>query len=156
MECITQECINAYLEKLEDSISEYMSAPITQRSAEIVDSMVGCWERVKALSDALNGSYDFTEEDARKWNEMMQNVDGTVGGHWTVEETDPLKPADVSNMCWNVTMNMMYSDYSDVANKYGGGAVRFYADLAKAFLYDPDGGEAKDKLGAYYHAVMNN
>lgn len=155
MACITKECINDYLDKLEDSITEYMHAPITQRSTEIVDSMVECWERVKGLSDAMEGKFEFTDEDAKAWLDGMENVDGTIGAHWTVEETDPLRPMDVSNLCWNVAMNMMYSDYSDVANKYGGGAVRFYADMAKAFLYDPDAPDHKKKLGAYYHAVLN-
>ena len=52
-------------------------------------------------------------------------------------------------------MNMMYSDYSGVAEKYGVSIAEFYADMARAFLMDKDGPGAKEKLGAYYHGIVN-
>ena len=51
-------------------------------------------------------------------------------------------------------MNMIYSDYSAVAYKYGVDTADFYADMAKAFLFDPDGGEPEEKLAAYYHNIV--
>ena len=42
-----------------------------------------------------------------------------------------------------------------VAEKYGVSIAEFYADMARAFLMDKDGPEAKKKLGAYYHGIVN-
>ena len=60
----------------------------------------------------------------------------------------------MENWCWWITMNMIYSDYSAVAYKYGVDTADFYADMAKAFLFDPDGGEPEEKLAAYYHNIV--
>ncbi len=51
-------------------------------------------------------------------------------------------------------MNMMYSDYCRVANKYGSGMSDFYAYMAKAFLFDKDAPSPKEKLAAYYHSIV--
>ena len=53
-------------------------------------------------------------------------------------------------------MNMMYSDYSGVAEKYGVSIAEFYADMARAFLMDKDGPGAKKKLAAYYHGIVEH
>lgn len=102
-----------------------------------------------------------TEAEAKAWNDAMKNVDGTTGGHWTIDQTDALAKqvcvefTHISHWCWNVTCNMMYSDYFDVANCYGVNEAKFYGRMAKAFLFDPDakGGPA-GKLNAYYHAIV--
>lgn len=54
---------------------------------------------------------------------------------------------------WNVAMNMMYSDYCSVAAKYGVNKPEFFADMAKAFLFDKDAKGPKEKLSAYYHGI---
>ena len=51
-------------------------------------------------------------------------------------------------------MNMMYSDYCAVARKYGVDNADFYADMAKAFLFDPDGGAPAKKVEAYYRYIV--
>ena len=51
-------------------------------------------------------------------------------------------------------MNMMYSDYYSVGVKYGVDRTEFYADLAKAFLFDKDGPAPSEKLAEYYHEVV--
>lgn len=50
-------------------------------------------------------------------------------------------------------MNMMYSDYCSVAAKYGVNKPEFFADMAKAFLFDKDAKGPKEKLSAYYHGI---
>lgn len=162
--CMTKECVEEYLDKLEESIAEYMAMPVNVRSTEAIDSMIECWERIKSMhkmiwpGDEEEADEDgedclLTEEDAASWNRAMKNADGTTGGHWLISDTSGLgRPDDVPEWEWNVTMNMMYSDYSEVAAKYGVGAARFYADMARAFLDDRDAGE--DKLAKYYHYIV--
>ena len=48
---------------------------------------------------------------------------------------------------------MMYSDYASVADKYGVSSAKFYGELAKAFLWDPDGPGAEEKLAIYAHKI---
>lgn len=42
----------------------------------------------------------------------------------------------------------------EVYNDYGVDRPEFYADLAKAFLFDKDGPAPSEKLAEYYHEVV--
>ena len=48
---------------------------------------------------------------------------------------------------------MMAKKYP-VGVKYGVDRAEFYADLAKAFLFDKDGPAPSEKLAEYYHKVV--
>lgn len=75
----------------------------------------------------------------------MINEDGTVGGHWTLEQTTSVAkqnniPFDRFNEYdWNYVMNMVYSDY------YGAfpNETTYYTRIAKKFLDDKDAKEGK-------------
>ena len=85
----------------------------------------------------------------------MMNEDGTKGPHWSVVETSGFKRSSVvSESSWNATMNMMYSDYYKVAEKYGLNRPDFYADLAEAFLNDKDADRGEAKLAQYYYGIV--
>lgn len=92
---------------------------------------------------------------AEQWLQQMKNADGSKGPHWSMEQTklvmeqlgldcDPLEG-------W-VAMNMLYSDYVDVAKKLGVNNVDFWANMALAFLEDEDAHEGK--LMRYYTSVV--
>lgn len=54
---------------------------------------------------------------------------------------------------WHVVMCSIYSDYAEVAKKYGlSGNAEFFADMAHAWLDDKDAVE--DKAAAYYCYVV--
>ena len=59
----------------------------------------------------------------------------------------------VSKCSWWVTMCMMHSDYGPVAERYGVATAEFFADLARAFLFEKDGPGPEDKLSAYHCAI---
>ena len=90
-----------------------------------------------------------TLEDAKRWTSKMQNADGTTGSHWTLEQTqDVAKQRNITcdpNDFWAV-MNMMYSDYCQVAKRQSVDTPGFYADMAKAFLEDADAADGKAYL----------
>nr|DAG70366.1 MAG TPA: hypothetical protein [Caudoviricetes sp.] len=151
--------LKEYKQKLEKELSAYMELPVSERSAAAVRGMAECWEQVDKLGKCMCASADFSKEDAKAWNTDMENDDGTTGGHWTVQQTTPLAAnagvvfAYITEDDWNVAMNMMYSDYCSVAAKYGVNKPEFFADMAKAFLFDKDAKGPKEKLSAYYHKI---
>lgn len=97
-----------------------------------------------------------TLEDAKRWTSKMQNADGTKGCHWTLEQTqDVAKQRNINcdpNDFWAV-MNMMYSDYCQVAKRQSVDTPGFYADMAKAFLEDADAVDGKAYL--YWDCIAN-
>ena len=154
--------LKAYKEKLEQGIAEYMMNPVSERSASAVKGMVECWAAIDEMEHCVCHSTKLTQSEAEKWVTHMANDDGTMGEHWTMDQTTAVADGigiafdHISPWCWWVTMNMMYSDYCAVADKYGVGTVEFYADLAKAFLFDKDASGAKEKLAAYYYGIVDN
>jgi len=102
-------------------------------------------------------SHDYeplTREKAEKWVEHMKNADGSTGPRWPLEQTKQIQAQHgigLDPIKFWVAMNMMFSDYSKVAEKAGISTTDFYADMAKAFLTDKDA--QPDKLDRYYHAI---
>lgn len=99
--------------------------------------------------------YELDEETAKEWTRHMENADGTKGPHWSMDQTKQVaaqKNVSENPLEFWVAMNMMYSDYCAMAKKHNVNTVDFYVDMAKAFLDDKDA--KPDKLGRYYHAVV--
>lgn len=87
-----------------------------------------------------------SEEMARDWVKGMKNKDGTVGEHWTWEQTSQY--AEHYDKCdFYAVLNMMYSDYYN--SRFD---TSTYLALAKDWLDDPDVG--KDKTLKYYMYVV--
>lgn len=103
-----------------------------------------------------NGHYygELTMEEADKYVSCLVGADGKEGGHWTpgqISQIRAQKAPDCDFISLFATMNMLYSDYSEVAKKHGVSNTDFYVDMAKAFLEDPDG--RPDKISAYIHCM---
>lgn len=155
------EAIKTYKEKLLDGIEKCMTEwAISERSAAAIDQMIKCWLRVNEMCEHLHHAGDFTAEDVEKWAAGLVNEDGTYGAHWDMAQTAAAAESigvrfeHITKEDWHITMNAMYSDYSKVADKYGVGMAEFYADMAKAFLFDKDAASPKAKLEGYYHGVV--
>lgn len=139
-----------FLKRLDKAICNYKEMPVSERSAQTICILMD-------LRDRLADKYEsLSHEDIVEWLKKMDNEDGSIGGHWSVEQTNAVAISmgvqfdHISAMCWNVTMNMMYSDYYGVAQKYGVAVPEFFADMAKAFLFDKDAPSPREKLAAYY------
>lgn len=152
-----------YIEELKKQLQEVMERPASLGRAEEVTVYA---DAICALHK-LGGDHfrestkmmSFTREDAMRWAEHMQNADGTTGPHWTMDQTSAVAdasgiPHDIPRWAWGVAMNMMYSDYYDVARKFGVNVPEFYAELARAFLMDKDGPGPEEKLCAYYRCIV--
>lgn len=149
------EEIEKYKSNLETEITRAMQSPVNKVSSAAIDSMIQCWKNIDEMQSMIRKKFDFTPEKAEHWLLHMQNEDGTTGAHWTLEETNQYKPDDVSEYCWECVMNMMYSDYYSVAIAYNVNIPEFYADLARAFLFDKDAKSPKDKVSAYYNCIVD-
>lgn len=98
-----------------------------------------------------------TMQEAEEWVGHMKNADGSTGAYWPMDQTEQIRaqfeitrdPAEF----W-VTVNMMYSDYCEVAKKNNTNTVIFYAQMAEAFLSDPDA--KPDKLARYYRCIVEH
>ena len=95
---------------------------------------------------------------AEEWTAHMENEDDTRGPHWTMEQVEKLmlqRGVDCDPVQFWVAMNMMYSDYCKIFQRYGvGDKIDFYADMAKAFLDDKDA--APDKLARYFECIVRH
>ena len=94
----------------------------------------------------------FSEWLLKRATSKMQNEDGTMGSHWSVEQTNVvarskgLSFSTFNQYDFNYVMNMIYSDYyGSVPND-----TDTYYKMAIKFLNDKDGKEGK-ALDYYYH-----
>ena len=95
------------------------------------------------------------EHTADNWVRRMQNADGSTGPKFKIDQTEQLRHMygmDCDKWEFMVAMNMMYSDYCEVARHLGVDRVDFYAMMAKAFLCDEDA--AEHKLQKYMEKVV--
>lgn len=94
------------------------------------------------------------DRSLRGWVEHMENADGTMGPHWTMDQAEKVmsqKQIAMNPEDFWAALNMIYSDYCGVASEMGVNHIDFYAAMALAFLNDPDA--VPDKLGAYRRHV---
>ena len=150
------EKIKAYKAKLCGALEACMAEPVCSRSVGSCTMLMDALCKADKITMESEAS-TFTEDDARRWTEHMENDDGSMGAHWTLEQTTAVANSigvHVDPWIWFAALNMEYSDNFDVAQKYGLDRPEYYADLAKAFLFDEDGGGPEAKIAGYYHGVV--
>lgn len=95
------------------------------------------------------------EQMADTWVRRMKNADGTTGPHYKIEQAEQLRQMycmECEKWEFYVALNMMYSDYCEVAQLMGIDTGEYYAHMAKAFLCDEDAGDYK--LQKYFMKVV--
>lgn len=99
---------------------------------------------------------EFTRETAENWMNRLQNEDGSIGEHWTMQQINKVMEqyhiTDCDPVEFYAAMNMLYSDYCKVFEKFGVSDTELYADMAKAFLCDKDA--MPHKLMNYYCCIV--
>jgi hypothetical protein len=148
--------IKAYKAKLCEALEACMAEPVSSRSVGSCTMLMDALCKADKITMEPEAS-TFTEDDARRWTEHMENDDGSMGAHWTLEQTTAVANSigvHVDPWIWFAALNMEYSDGFDVAQKYGLDRPEYYADLAKAFLFDKDGGGPEAKIAGYYHGIV--
>lgn len=133
-----------------------MAEPVCSRSVGSCTMLMDALCKANKITMESEAS-TFTEDDARRWTEHMENDNGSMGAHWTLEQTTAVANSigvHVDPWIWFAALNMEYSDNFEVAQKYGLDRPEYYADLAKAFLFDKDGGGPEAKIAGYYHGIV--
>lgn len=100
---------------------------------------------------------EFTEEMANMWVSHMENADGTMGAHWTLDATTAIRDKlGCQRICkykfWAV-MNSLYSDYSKSLSKTNI-TPEIYGELTRDWIEDADA--VKNKAAAYYTYVVDH
>lgn len=144
-------------ERGEQSRDYYSNYPIREREG---------YEMYDRRGDRRDYGYEepfgvFSHKDIENWKHSMENEGGTHGEHFTKEQVKQMarqhginfSEFDEKTLC--LAVNMMYSDYCKVAQKYGVNRIEFYIDMAKAFLKDKDfDGSPEEKLWLYYKCIV--
>lgn len=150
------EKIKAYKAKLCEALEACMAEPVSSRSVSSCTMLMDALCKADKLT-MEHGSSTFTEADAKRWTEHMENDDGSKGPNWTLEQATAVANSigvHVDPWIWYAAMNMMYSDYWESATRYGVDRPEYYADLAKEFLFDKDAGGPEAKIAGYYHGIV--
>ena len=150
--------MQAYKDKLHAALREIAECPVSMRTVEQAAAVTDLLCRLDKLEDHDEPeTVEFDRATAMQWAAAMRNADGTTGPHWSMGQTDAvanITGVHVKSCVWWAAMNMMYSDYYDVARKFGVNVPEFYAELARAFLMDKDGPGPEEKLCAYYRCIV--
>lgn len=117
---------------------------------------MGALERFNVLSNARHNlaamPCHFDEETAREWVARMHPA-----ARWDLAQTTAVMQSKGYNHrpCefWAV-MNMLYSDYGKVMAKYGADKPEIWADMADAWITDPDA--RLHKTGRYYRDIVEH
>lgn len=117
---------------------------------------MGALERFNVLSNARHNlaamPCHFDEETAREWVARMNPA-----ARWDLAQTTAVMQSKGYNHrpCefWAV-MNMLYSDYGKVMTKYGADKPEIWADMADAWITDPDA--RPHKTGRYYRDIVEH
>lgn len=122
--------------------------------SRIIKSINAMRERLKIeRHEAMYGPH-FNEECALKAVSKMENEDGSRGEHWSLEETTSianqyginLKGEKYNKYDWYVALNMIRSDYyRAVVTMTSSDHIKYFVELAKAWLNDKDIEEGKIK-----------
>lgn len=133
-------------EQLKDFVSNALTM-IKETNHELYDTLE------MYLYKEMYGDH-FSEWLNDKAVSKLVNNDGTIGRHWTVEQTTNVAKqyniefTNFNEYDWNFVMNLMYSDYYGIVSN----DVHQYVKLAKAFLEDKDGHVGK-AFKYYFHMM---
>lgn len=99
------------------------------------------------MTSSFTGPVD--EHTAKRWVQKMSG-----GEHFKPEQAEQMRTThcpDCEKWEFYVVVNMLYSDYGEVAKKLNMDRADYYANMAKAFLEDQDA--APHKLQRYMEAI---
>ena len=131
---------------IDHEVGELMHKPMTPGNIDMLAKLHQARQCVGAHCTELD------PEDAKKWGGSMN-----PGAKWTQDQTTAVmrqRGYDYKPMDFWVAMNAMYSDYGKVGAKHNMDKPEFWADMADAFLSDPDA--RKGKLARYYWDIVEH
>lgn len=119
----------------------------------LIKEKMECEEYGEKWSTTWAATPTMTRETAETWTRSMKNADGSTGEHWTYDQTEQVMQRHeigCNPVEFYATMNLLWSDYGKVAEKFGVNTVDFWAALSKAFLADADAAPHKVEMYRRY------
>ena len=112
-------------------------------------------EQMRGKSSSMR-FMQFDRKLADRWVEAMQEESGKE--LWNREEVEKISRKygmdDLDKNEFYAVFNAVYTDFCEVAKKWGLDKAEFFADLARAFIEDDDA--VGDKVAAYYACVVRH
>lgn len=104
-----------------------------------------------------HGTGTLTKQDAQIWVGSLLGADGTRGARWSMADVRSLAEqrgytTEAELVTFWAVMNLLRADFAEVAKHWGVNNAEFYADMARAWINDPDAVE--DKAGAYLEYIV--
>ena len=109
----------------------------------------------KIAGHASSSVEGLDRKTAHEWVKRMRHADGGSGEHWSYDQTSAMmrqRNVECDPVEFYAIMNVMWSDYGKVADKFGVNTIDFWAELTKAFLHDKDANP--DKAALYYECIV--
>lgn len=102
-----------------------------------------------------SGYAPFNKEMAMEWTRRMENADGSMGPHWTMDQVKKVM-AQHNVECdpaeFYAAMNATFSDLAPFFKKYNISNMDAYVDYVKMFWLDDK--DAPDKVAKYYQCIV--
>lgn len=137
-------------------IESLLNGPIMPNTVGVLANLMYIKKHLMEVQEeAADGITPLTLKTASDWVSHMENADGTMGPHWTMEKTAEIRKqydVECGPLDFYVALNMIYSDYVKAAEKINANNMNFYVCMAQAFLDDKDA--KPDKLARYYRYVV--
>ena len=102
------------------------------------------------------------KEDLKHWKKSLENADGTMGEHFTMEQIMgaaeklgvKFEEYDEKEFC--LVVNMLYSDYCEALKGIipQDKELHAYVKMAKAWLEDEDALQGSERLAMYYYCIV--
>lgn len=154
------EKLKAELEHLEEKVEK--TGKLSSQEIQYVNILTNSLMNLKKIDTDYDTDKieNIGNDYISQWIGVMENENGERGSYWTkAETTDVAKNYGITfdtitEDDWYLTMNMIYSDQSEIAKKYGVDSISYYVDLAKQWLWDKDTKQGKCKLMSYYKNIV--
>lgn len=157
---------------LEDQLEQAMNGPCSAQTVYDAAALITVLDEMRrregelvkthhheaVVAAPVSAKKHLTLSEAEAWTHGMHS--GTTHGpRWSYRDIRQYAPTwgvhdEHDVIALYAVINAMWSDYHEVAAKYGVDKADFYADLAKAFLHDEDAVPGKAMI--YYDCIVQH
>ena len=134
----------------------HASGPVGESSTE-PDAMLASADPYYGQAPFTHGVGTISKDDAEMWVDSLLGADGTRGGRWSMQDVRSLAEkrgytTEAEMIEFWAVMNMLRADYGEVMKHYGVNSPELFADMAKAWINDPDA--VDDKASKYLDWIV--
>lgn len=133
------------------------AGPVEDQQPPAQEPMLRAADPYGGQAPYTHGVGTISRQDAQIWADSLIGADGTRGPRWTMADVRSLAEkrgytTEAELIEFYAVINMLRADYAEVAKHWGVNNAEFFADMARAWINDPDAVE--DKAAAYLDNVV--